>query len=175
VEKNLQYLKYVILAAIVILCFVGIFSKVQYISPWNSFSQITSRQFRFQGLAVSTVLFLIMLAGSGFKQRFFCRFFCPMGAVFALMPVLPTGRLTKEKEHCIKGCAACKNNCPVGIDVADDVRSGGECIECHKCVNICPKQNIHTGIQRVKGNEIGYVIGKAAMLYVLYLIVMKVW
>lgn len=175
-DTYLVYTKYIILAGIVLLCFTGAFSGLQIYSPWNAFSQITSHQFRFQGLAVSGGLMAAALAGSCLKQRFFCRFFCPMGAVFALMPVLPFGKLNKDKENCLKGCRACKNNCPVGIDLAADAASGGECISCNACQDICPMQNVHTGMsKKVKGNELLYVIIKAASLYMLYLIIMKLW
>lgn len=173
-DAYLVYIKYILLAGIVLLCFTGVFSNLQIYSPWNAFSQITSHQFRFQGLAVSGVLMAAALVGSSVKQRFFCRFFCPMGAVFALMPVLPFGKLNKEKENCLKGCSACKNNCPVGIALEIDAAGGGECISCNTCQDICPKQNIHTGMsKKVKGNELLYVIIKAVSLYTLYLIIMK--
>ena len=65
-----------------------------------------------------------------------------MGALFALLPVLPYGALKRDAAHCIPKCNACERQCPVSLKLSEDGRRNGECIGCEKCAGICPKQNI---------------------------------
>ena len=37
---------------------------------------------------IGLVILLLLMVGMCVQERFFCRFFCPMGAVFSLLPVL---------------------------------------------------------------------------------------
>ena len=66
-----------------------------------------------------------------------------MGAVFALLPVLPFARLHRQSEGCIPGCNACKQQCPVCLKLEESSLRSGECIACEACAGTCPKQNIH--------------------------------
>ena len=81
--------------------------------------------------------------GKPLQPRFFCQFLCPMGAVFALLPVLPFARLHRQSDGCIPGCNACKQQCPVCLKLEETSLRSGECIACEACVGTCPKQNIH--------------------------------
>ena len=58
-------------------------------------------------------LLVLILLGMAVQPRFFCQFLCPMGAVFALLPVLPFARLHRQSDGCIPGCNACKQQCDV--------------------------------------------------------------
>ena len=40
----------------------------------------------------------------------------------------------------------------------------GECFQCQKCVDICPKKNAHSGIGKLRGNEIWFTILRAVVL-----------
>lgn len=92
--------------------------------------------------ATSTILMCIVIVGMAIKERFFCQFLCPLGAVFAILPVLPFLSLKRNKDNCIPKCNACKNNCPVKIKLQDNSLTDGECISCMRCRMICTKGNI---------------------------------
>ena len=101
--EKLCYLKYIVLALISILCFAGVYGKGKGTSPWDVFSMLHAGNFKLGGYLVGLVLLVLILVGMCFEERFFCRNFCPMGAVFSLLPVLPFFALHRDRENCIKG------------------------------------------------------------------------
>ncbi len=143
-DRVFRFLKFFVLAAICALAFMGYVSKVNANSPWTAFSQL--QQLSVNGLTkLSIVLLGLCMVGMAFKERFFCEFLCPLGAVFSLMPQLPFFTMRRNEERCLKGCSACARNCPVGIKPQGDAALGGECIHCSRCLNTCPQGNILEG------------------------------
>ena len=137
-----QKLKYLILAAIVLLCAAGWYGKLNGTSPWEVFSRLTALRLPPEGFGVGIVLFVLILVGMALHPRFFCQFLCPMGAVFALLPVLPLAQLHRDGKQCIPGCSACQKHCPVNLKLDAQSLRSGECIGCEACVGICPKGSI---------------------------------
>ena len=89
IADKLIYLKYVILAIIVFMCYGGVYSKAQGTSPWDVFSMLHAGNFRLGGYVTGLVILLFLIVGMCLEERFFCRNFCPMVAVLSLIPVLP--------------------------------------------------------------------------------------
>ena len=120
---------------------------------------------------ISLVLLVLILVGMCFEERFFCRNFCPMGAVFSLLPVFPFFALHRDRENCIKGCKACTKKCPSNIGLPEDgsPKIEVECFQCQKCIDTCPKGNIHTGVKGLCGNEFWFTILRAVILLILLL------
>ena len=107
---------------------------------------------------------LLYTSGMCLKERFFCQYLCPMGAIFAWLPVLPFSVLDRDRSNCIPKCRACEIKCPVDYQIKRDQKNGGECIHCMQCVDVCPKQNIHLGSgKKLKGNEIIIILLKLVL------------
>ena len=170
VVKKLQAVKYFVLAVIAMTCFTGVYSKAKGFSPWDVFSMLHARNFKLGGYALGVVLLVLIVVGMCFQERFFCRVLCPMGAVFSILPVWPFSTLRRDRAECIKGCRACTMKCPSDIELAPDTAPelSGDCFQCQKCIDTCPKGNIHTGIRALKGNEIWYTVLRAVILLVLF-------
>lgn len=167
----LSLLKYVILAAIVVLCFCGVYIKLQGSSPWDVFSMLHAGNFKLGSYIGGIVLLCLILIGMCIEDRFFCRFLCPMGAVFSLLPVLPAFALHRDRANCIRGCRGCTGKCPSCIELPDrdTVTVKGDCFMCQKCINICPKGNVHCGMDAVSGNEVWFTLFRAALLFCLFM------
>lgn len=162
----LQCIKYVVLMAIAIICFLGYGDVINKNSPWMLFGLIISGKLPGEKYVVAGVLLLLIVVGMAMKERFFCQFLCPMGALFSLMPVLPVGQLKKDKEKCINGCSMCEKRCPVAITPGEDELRVGECLNCNRCAAACPGQNIQAKVKGVKSTSPAVVILEAAILMV---------
>ena len=101
-----------------------------------------------------------------FCERFFCRFLCPMGAVFSLLPILPFFSVRRKREKCAKGCTACEKVCPSDLSLPEDGswNVSGDCFQCQKCLEICPKKNAKSSIRNFRGNEIWFTLLRAVVL-----------
>lgn len=161
----LQKIKYLILASIVILCFIGSYEIFALNSPWTVFSKLQALEFKTAFPVAGVALFILLIAGMCIEQRLFCQFLCPMGAVFSLLPVIVWQHPRKREDVCLKGCNLCSRNCPVHIE-PDCPDLAGECIQCYKCVSGCPVSSIHIfGSTKVNHNIA--IIAKAVLLFAL--------
>jgi len=77
-------------------------------------------------------LLIVFMVGSVFIFRFFCRFFCPLGAIYGLFNKLSILGVKVDKSKCT-GCKACVNNCKMDVKEVGD----HECIQCGECRKVC--------------------------------------
>lgn len=163
-----QKLKYLVLLFIAVLCAFGVYGKLNGTSPWDVFSRLTAWKLPTSGYSIGIVLFVLILIGMALQPRFFCQFLCPMGAVFALLPVLPFAQLHRNSSQCIPGCSACKKRCPVNLKLDDSSLRSGECIACEACVGTCPKGNISRWDIRLFGGKFWVpMIVKTALFFIM--------
>ncbi|MFR2011140.1 MAG: 4Fe-4S binding protein [Christensenellales bacterium] len=137
-QINLQKFKYVVLLFIVLLCFSENGEYVAKYSPWTVFSLITQRNFKIGTYIAGSVLLVFIIIGMMLKERFFCQFICPLGAVFSLLPKNFLFSVKKKEEKCFNGCKACTNKCPVHLKYDEAGMREGECISCGRCFMVCP-------------------------------------
>lgn len=83
------------------------------------------------------LLMVSILVGCVFIYRVFCRFLCPLGAIYGLFNRFCFVGVQVDEEKCIH-CGLCVSHCKVDIrHVADR-----ECIQCGECIPVCPTQAI---------------------------------
>jgi uncharacterized protein with FMN-binding domain/NAD-dependent dihydropyrimidine dehydrogenase PreA subunit len=71
-----------------------------------------------------------------------------MGAIFAIASKLRIAKIKKPSAQC-GGCRMCTNNCAMGIPLYKmDVVNSGECINCMKCISVCPRGNTDFTVAR---------------------------
>ncbi|WP_160685743.1 FMN-binding protein [Clostridium sp. C2-6-12] len=165
VDSILKYAKYVVLVFIAIISWTMGSSILESTSPWDAFGQITDISTIFSSLLIGLTLLVLITIGAAFIERFFCRYLCPLGAVFSIISKIGIVKINKPKADCGK-CRACTMNCSMGLNLynVDGVR-GGDCINCLKCTEVCPRNNANVNIfgQDVDQNLAGSV-AMAAML-----------
>jgi len=91
------------------------------------------------------ILALLIVLGCVFVYRFFCRYLCPLGAIYALFNRISLYRLRLNAEHCIS-CGSCSAACRMGVDPSTKANSG-ECIRCGDCITACPHQALCIGFR----------------------------
>ena len=142
-DRIFRFAKYAVLFYFIIFVWSGV-TAVKTAGLWQVFGQYVSFG-HWPGLklllSVGGVLLLLIFIGSLFVQRFFCRYFCPMGAIYSLISQASFLKIDKPRDGCGK-CHLCTSKCPMGMDLTKKDRiAGGECISCQKCVSWCPKGN----------------------------------
>ncbi len=84
--------------------------------------------------------FLILLAVIGicvFIYRAFCRFLCPLGAIYGLFSRFAIIGVKVDAVKCLD-CGRCINGCKMDIRRVGD----HECIHCGECIDLCPTSAI---------------------------------
>ena len=80
-------------------------------------------------LAITTLLSIII-------YRPFCKYICPLGAIYSLFNKVSFLRMEKDNNKCVD-CNKCNNACKMNIDVKNNCNSE-ECIRCGACIRSCP-------------------------------------
>ena len=78
-----------------------------------------------------------ILVGCVFIYRLFCRFICPLGALYGLFNKISILGIKLEKNKCVN-CGLCTAKCKVDIKHVGD----HECISCGECIEVCPTKAI---------------------------------
>lgn len=147
VTRGLSYLKYLILLAFVIVLPAALTSPAfcKYICPAGtleagiplvamngSLREIIGVLFNWK-----VAVLIVILLGMVFIERAFCRFLCPLGAIYSLFNKISLFGIKTDERSCTN-CNRCVNVCGL------DIRKPGdhECISCGKCISVCPENAI---------------------------------
>ena len=87
------------------------------------------------------VLLLFTVFLSILIYRPFCKYICPLGAVYSVFNPISVFRYRIDREKCV-GCDACAKVCKMQVNPAENPNHP-ECIRCGQCKKACPKQCIH--------------------------------
>jgi len=72
--------------------------------------------------------------------RFYCRFVCPLGALFGILGRYAIWRIGKKQDKCIN-CKLCEKSCEGGCEPAGHIRTS-ECVLCFNCLDDCKHELI---------------------------------
>lgn len=68
--------------------------------------------------------------------RPFCRYLCPLGAIYGCFNPIAFHRYQFHSDRCIT-CGRCQDVCPFDLD-ASKLPNSVECIRCGRCLDACP-------------------------------------
>jgi NosR/NirI family transcriptional regulator, nitrous oxide reductase regulator len=77
-----------------------------------------------------------LLVGGLFVYKFFCRYFCPLGAAFALMGLARKWNWLPRRAECGDPCQLCKSKCRYNAIKPSGQIIYHECFQCMDCVVI---------------------------------------
>jgi ferredoxin len=69
------------------------------------------------------------------RPRFYCRFVCPLGALFGVLGRFAIWRIGKSREECTD-CHLCEKNCEGACQPTIQIRTA-ECVLCLNCIDDC--------------------------------------
>lgn len=156
-DRYLRGLKYIVLVVLVILLPMLITGYSGYGSPW--FCKVLCPSGTLLGgiplisanpslrnvigflFGWKMAILILILIASMMIYRPFCKYLCPLGAIYGLFNRFSLYRYEIDESKCNK-CGLCHQKCDMNIKVYDKPNSA-ECIRCGKCISTCPKGAIH--------------------------------
>ena len=154
--KPLRYLKYAVLLVMVILlpmfvvnqlgmgdpffckylCPQGVLEGAIPLAITNSGIRSTlGKLFTWKACVLAAVVF-----GSILIYRPFCKWLCPLGALYALFNKVTLLQMRVDPNKCIS-CGTCAKTCKMDVDITKSANHT-ECIRCGMCIKACPTDAI---------------------------------
>ena len=135
-DRVLSKLKYVVL--LIILYFTWKHGELEFrvADPCYALISRHGEDITFWAYVVAGAI----VVGSLFVIMPFCRWLCPMAAVFNLFSRVGLTRVRRDGQTCID-CGLCAKACPMAIPV-DKVGqvTAARCLSCLNCVEVCPER-----------------------------------
>lgn len=163
-DKLLRKLKYIILAIFVILLPMLVVDVTGLGEPWfckylctvgmleggiplvvknEALRSTIGFLYAYKGVILAITLLLSVII-----YRPFCKYICPLGAIYSLFNRFSFVHISKDEDKCIN-CNKCNNSCKMNIDVKNNPNNP-ECIRCGKCISACPCDVLKFSIGRDK-------------------------
>ncbi len=153
VTRVLSYFKYVVLVLFVFvftifgvvpafckyICPAGILEGALTLLPINALNPDAPSLFPMLDTAFAwkLMLFVSIMISCIFVYRLFCRFICPLGAIYSLFNKFSFFGIKLDKHNCTN-CGRCVSKCKLDIKHVGD----HECISCGECIDVCPTKAI---------------------------------
>jgi polyferredoxin len=138
-DRLLRYLRYVILTLVVVNTAISgklLFSDFDpYFALFNIWSSEVTR--------LSLLILGLVLIGSLFVERPWCKYLCPLGALLGIFNLFRIVKLKRNENTCIN-CKVCDRACPMNIDISTSKTiTDHQCISCLLCTDeiACPVSN----------------------------------
>ena len=111
----------------------------------------TASRFYLAAWSIAAVFFAALLLNL-WIPRFYCRFICPLGALFGVLARWTPWRIGKRQGECL-GCELCENNCEGACDPFGKIHPH-ECLLCMNCLRACRQAQITYGPNRSAAGEV---------------------
>ena len=150
-DRVLRYLKFVVLAVTIFMAWTTARLWISPYDPFGALGHIADFNALLSTYLIGFIVLLVTLFGSIVYDRFFCKYLCPVGALYGLIGKISPYAVRVNRDKCIQ-CGLCNQACPMNVDVMHS-KNGKvtdiECINCNECVHACPKKGaLSTGFGR---------------------------
>ena len=89
-------------------------------------------------LAITLLLSIVI-------YRPFCKYICPLGAIYSFFNPISVFKYRLDKDKCVK-CGKCKKVCGMNINPVENCNHL-ECIRCGRCKKVCPVKAISSSFK----------------------------
>jgi len=152
VTRRLSYLKYIFLAVFVVIipltlampgfckfiCPAGTLEGgIPLVAMNESLRAMIGWLFSWKTIVLAAVIVGVVLVYRGF-----CRFICPLGAIYGFFNRVSLFGIKLDEHKCI-GCGKCVHECRMDVKQVGD----HECINCGDCMEKCPAKAIGFGLK----------------------------
>ena len=96
--------------------------------------------------AWKNVLLIVTVLLSIIIYRPFCKYICPLGAIYSVFNPISVFQYQVNEDRCV-GCGMCKKTCKMGVDPVQNANDS-ECIRCGLCKKVCPTGAILSGCRK---------------------------
>lgn len=156
IDKKLRYLKYAVLAILVI--GLPLFYRSEYGAGEPFFCKYVCPVGTLEGgiplvllndvlrpalgwmFSWKVLLLILCIIASIVIYRPFCKYICPLGAFYALFQRISILRMNYDKQSCVS-CGKCAASCKMNVDPVRNPNSA-ECIRCGDCIKACPTKSL---------------------------------
>lgn len=138
VDEKMRYLKYGVVLLILIPTYITGRMVFENYDPFVAFFHFGKNITRH--LMPGYIILGVVIVFSLFIGRFWCRYFCPLGAVLGLINKISLFKIKRDSGTCTD-CGLCDRKCPVDIPLANrDKIKSAECIACLESEQACPEK-----------------------------------
>lgn len=156
-DKYLRFIKYVVLIVMVIvlpvcvkltpffckyLCPSGTLSGILLALSNNSLFAQFGKLFTWKAIVLG-----IVVVASVMIARPFCKYICPLGAIYAPLNKVSLVHMSCDASKCVS-CGKCSKVCDMCVDPSKNPNST-ECIRCMQCIHECPTKALSMGVKSV--------------------------
>lgn len=138
-KKVPGFLKSNIFRSFMVIFMLSMFTLGIY-KNWGDLSAIGMVFYRI--IIVTTIVGIIL--SFFYNQRTWCHF-CPMGTIASIISSFRKSKnVLQISEDCVS-CKICEKKCSLGIvpyEYKENILSHPDCLQCGKCVSVCPKNAI---------------------------------
>lgn len=175
--KERKWLRYGVLALIVICIAAGIQGVVLLVAPYSAYGRmvavVAGKSLAWPLIVVAGVTFVGLIVLAWTSGRAWCSNICPVGTLLGSVSRYSMLRIAIDKEKCI-GCRKCERTCRAScIDIpGGKVIDSSRCVNCFDCIGVCNEGGIglkfawgkKPKLEAEKPEGRREFIGKAAMI-----------